>query len=504
MLRNNRRIYKFECEWNQNGTEYFSNSTIVYCVKKNYSRRVPANDIYQNSFRDCSFHQLPNMLKLSTQLKYLNISYTDWQWISNFDSKNPDLQSFLNVSNDMLTQVLSLRFSNLDRENEINLSFNKINRIDPFAFEGVMNLIEIILSRNNISSLGSRVFRHLDQLKSLYLDYNAIETLEDGVFDHLPQLEILVLNDNRLKGLQCQLFSNVVSLAYLNLDSNYLDAFNPSCIRNRKPFGLSVSFNRLKNLVLTGNVGDVFASANDIEHLTVTENLKNLSQLVLHSNRIKNIPELLEHLNSSLIRLDLSNNHVGALNINTFAKFENLRYLYLRNSNLSNIQYGTFHHQKNLRVLDISYNNLKTINFAILGHNSANLEEILLNRNQLTEVDGLNESNFPKLRKFQIMSNNFECDYLVRFLRQWDRIQSDQLFTDGTHVRGIDCHQSTNSKHEKTVAETIMEFIRKPLIFICALLSVICSIYFAHTFVSMQMKKKRALTMERSVAYTSR
>lgn len=500
-------IFAFFCETNQTKANYFTKTDTAFCLR-NYENNFSTHSAYQIDFHNCQFDRLPNIFHSFSNLPHLNVSYTGLRMIQNSDFGYAKNLSVLDASHNQLTEIPWSVFSNLKQLSIIDFRYNNINRIDPFAFDGATNLKEIWLSNNYIEILDRRTFSNLSRLVWINLSDNQIEVLEDDIFNDLTSLKSLFLDDNNLKQLQCQLFSNTLNLEFFSLDKNRLEEFNPSCVKSTKLLTFNISFNRLKNLTLSKNCNDVFALANEIEWIIATEDLPNLTQLLVHSNRIKNVPEFLTHVGKSLESLDVSNSQIGKLNISTFTKFVNLEYLNLRNTNLSNLQYGIFHHQKSLRILDLSYNSLQKINFDMLSLYCKNLEELRLNGNNLTEIDGLNQQNFPNLEKLQIMDNNFDCDYLVKFLHQWKNVSANYLMTDGTHVDGIECHQTTKTVQKIEITEeigkTIWKYMKWPVVFICSLLCLIAIVYIVKTFVSLRMKKKRIKAAERSVAYTRR
>lgn len=137
--------------------------------------------------------------------------------------------------------------------------------------------------------------------------------------------------------------------------------------------------------------------------------------------------------------MDLSANFIGKMSKKMFETFNNLQYLNLSHTNLSNFGFHTFYHLKNLRVLDLSYNRLGTVDFHLLFRNFKNLNTLNLEGNDLVQIDCVNRSNFPKLSFIGLSKNQFSCEYLARFLRQWDDLQVFHNPSDQTHIDGVDC-----------------------------------------------------------------
>lgn len=520
---NNRWNFEFICETNGTRSDYFSNSNSVYCKKHdgnsdNYSKSRPT----EITFRNCELDHMPDIFKWYNYVSDLNISGIDLQMIRSTNFENAKNLVNLTASNNQISELLSSIFSNAKKLKRIDFAHNKIVRIDPFAFDDATNLTNINLSFNNISTFDNRTFSSLIHLEQLDLADNLIEMIDGELFENLEQLKVLNISNNRLKRLECGVFANLTNLEHLKLTGNQFEEFNTSCVRSRKPFAIFLERNRLKNLTLSQNVSEVHVAGNQIKWIFIQGNLTNATVIDVSNNQIENIAELIKSLNSALRSLDLSDNAVGKLNVSTFAKFINLEHLALRNTNLSNIQHGTFHYQRNLRTLDISNNNLKKINFDAFWRNFGNLLSLHLNGNNLTEVNGLNRLNFPKMTEFSISRNNLTCDYLVGFLRQWESVQIRMVtmidkLTDGTHVDGIECHQKQETKTEISpkkdknsdtpTADNIddsNQTIMKLMTFICAILCVVATVYILKTIATMWMAKKRlelTAVTEKNVAY---
>lgn len=521
---------EFVCEMGRLRHYYFADSRID-CFEGQQLSTYPSR-VDEMAFQNCQLHRMPDIFKYYTNLKQLNISYTDLKQIRAPNFEGAKTLSILIASHNDLTEILSSIFSNAKVLRAVDLSHNQINRIDPFAFDESQHLTDLNFSHNNLSTLEHRTFSTLTNLERLDLGYNLIEVIENELFDNLRSMKILNLNNNRLNRLPCQIFSQLKNIELLNLTENSLIEFNTSCVQSEKFFALFIGQNHLVNLTLPPNVGEIHAAGNIIKWISIDLHLQNLTILDLANNSIRNIPEVISQLSPSLKALNVSDNSVNKLNVSTFGQFDHLEHLSMRNTNLSNIQFGTFHHQRKLLSLDISKNDLKKINFEVFWRNFENLESLHLNENNLTEVDGLNRMNFPKLKEFDISGNLFKCDYLLKFLRQWEHVHLISLknsLTDQTHVDGIDCYVDAGkaNKNETTTQHSIniatksecqnksdtehigKEFthnMMRSMTFIFMALCILCFVYVVKIIVTLWLANKRIQmnAIERNVSYLHR
>lgn len=60
--------------------------------------------------------------------------------------------------------------------------------------------------------------------------------------------------------------------------------------------------------------------------------------------------------------------------------------------------------------------------------------------NNLTEINTILPSNFPQLTTLGISKNQFSCQYLVKFLKNWPKLHLiHNPSINQTHISGTDC-----------------------------------------------------------------
>lgn len=443
--------FEFICDPSKYAKEFFNNGNVIYC-DSNSGHSFYKERRHQIQFQNCYLKTLPVIFMWYKAVRQLNVSSLGLETLrsKNFDYAVNLLT--LIASHNQLTEIPSSLFDDATKISEVDFSFNKINRIDTFAFNAENNITSLNLSNNLIVEIDNRTFGKLSRLEVLNLSFNRMTTLSEGLFDELIHLKQLDLANNLLKQLKCSIFANSINLTILNLTRNKLQIFDSNCVQSENTFAVLVDSNELQNLILSQNVSEIHASANNITTIFIEQGLENLIVFNVSKNNVDNVPEILRHLGSQLRILDVSDSTVGKFNVSTLDKFDNLEHLSLRNTSLSNIQYGTFHHQQKLRYLDLSNNDLEKINFVMLHWSLGQLEKLYVDGNNLNDLNNLTKANYPSLQYISIDNNNFDCDYLSEIQHLWknDGISiifnphiTSQLQATTTHINGITCYHGS-------------------------------------------------------------
>lgn len=82
------------------------------------------------------------------------------------------------------------------------------------------------------------------------------------------------------------------------------------------------------------------------------------------------------------------------------------------------------------------------------------MESLYLDGNQLQDLNGFNNSVFPRLNALGITNNRFNCSYLKQFMQsvKWEQIRLPvdrmPLNIHQTNIRGVACNSDS---HEKIV-----------------------------------------------------
>lgn len=428
-----------------------------------YSKMFNADSQTQNSFRS-----KVQLLKLSSdcnETSNLNkVFFETFTGLRDFDVSNLMINHLypinlnldkLFIAHNKLTKITASPFEHLQNVTELDFSFNQISLVESESFSGLNKLNTLNLSNNLIGTIDKNLFKNNQQLEVLRLENNPIHQLgllgpltslkhldlrntelSTISLPHFLKLESIHLEDNPIKRVDCRVFSLLSNSAEAYISWENVRELDTSCMRDS-----------LEIAIDTNGTINFHQQHIDSKLNYPLKHLQYLTFLNVSGNQLKNTPQLINYLGSSLETLDLSSNFVGKINSTTFKKFNNLQYLNLSNTNLSNFGFKTFYHQNKLKVLDLSNNNLKKVNFTLLWRSFKGLNILKLEGNELSEVNSITRLNFPRLFSLGISKNQFTCEYVHTFLRQWEDLQLLSNPSDDTHIDGVDCYHEDQETH---------------------------------------------------------
>lgn len=287
------------------------------------------------------------------------------------------------------------------------------------------NVYQFNMSNIGAESLQPWFFESGYQLKELDASHNLITEIPANAFFNCSLIEVMDFSFNKINKIDNLAFVNNTALKKINLQHNNLLNLNPTALLTQvQLIDLDLSFNPLKNL--------------DVN--SFTDIFRGLTEFSMRGLQLENTVEILNALNPSLEKLDISQNLLGPLNETTFKKFDQLGWLAMSDTQLSNFEFGTFYHQRSLRSLDISYNYLGPLNFTLFFRNFVNLKLLNLEGNDLSELGTVTKVVFPAIETFGLSKNNFSCDYLANFLYQFPRVRLLYNPSNGPNIDGVDCY----------------------------------------------------------------
>lgn len=421
-----------------------------------------------------SFANLPSLTKLELQNNLLN--HFSFAYFENFSTPLHLNLSYNQISScDAGSTVLNLEsldfsynsLSNIPKclENiallrKLLLQYNMISGLEQNTFMHLTSLEQLILQQNNILYVHRRAFFGLQNLQILDLSKNLISHLHMGQFSNMPKLRILDLSNNNIKYLPKDVFTNTL-LEKLDLSSNAFSVV-PSISLSEIGFSLrhfSIAYNNIEHIdsttfpdipflqfldlssnKLTILPDNVFTSLSLLQKLDLSFNpiranfkelfhyAQNLKTLSLANTGITTVPHLPL---PNLVHLNLSQNNIETIYINSVQDLQRLKHVDLSNNNFVHIPLHVWFHLPTLKTLILSYNPIREIvNNSFQG---------LLNLQHL-ELNGLS-----KLQRF-------ESDALIQLriltelsMQTWPNIgnfstQFCSLLRNLQHLRQLKLH----------------------------------------------------------------
>lgn len=391
-----------------------------------------------------------------------NVSVSQFSWNRELEvlglGRNPLKQihpkTFSSVKNLL---VLTLDYSGLDdavweslypfrQLKDLQLQGNSVTMLNRTVLNGLSSIRNLDLSENMISDLSTEMFQTMTELQSLQFKQNNLMKIKNNTFLGLQKLVALHLRGNRIRTIEKGAFSHFASLAELDLSNNCLSEIP--------------SFNNATTLQ------SLDLSSNHIQSLSsdALKGLKNLQNLVLFNNSIKQIETGVFRFVPVLQTADLSFNKIQRILKETFEGLQHLSFLLLQNNLIENISIeghdmpglitlnlssnmltskiasGMF--PDNVVNLDLSYNNISDITeYAFYSYEY--LKRLSLKGNKLTTL-AMNDLAVPITQSRRtivyISDNPFDCDCSLIWLRKKvNEISMDSGFPMVGDIYSVQC-----------------------------------------------------------------
>lgn len=410
---------------------------------------------------DISYNRIkriePYVLTGAKQLKALNMSHNEISNISEIVFESSLGLEYINLSHNKISVIEPKTFSTLKQLKTLDVSHNKVKNISEHLFENALQLQFLNLSYNEITVVEPKAFVALKNLTKLDLSFNSIKILYNGFFDGLDKLQwlSLVQLSNDSIEIEASAFIGLDRLTQLYLGHNHIGPLKMGVFEGLHNLQeLYIGDSAIDELAKSAFFGLSLLTILDLSSPFNSHNYRNPSNVSRYMVVDKTAFEDL----ISLEKLNLANIPIGSLSIGTFSKLKNLRFLNLSNTNLTEIQLGTFSHTRNLQTLDLSFNQLKSIDFSLFSPRYPQLELLYLNKNRLTDLEGLTHTLFPSLHFLAIAGNNFNCSYLKQFLndKTWLELtfENDHYASQDPHVtniHGVKCDPVDGNREKATV-----------------------------------------------------
>lgn len=407
-------------------------------VAISFETATVSSKIIDCTFLDDSQQSIELVCVNSDQMVYRNDCYSTLFTIDSLDKDRYKIDHVKGVGC-ILNDLHFTAFNQLNATTEFNINYH-LNSV----FKLMPNIIEMDFSSNELTAINSSDFEDAFKMTTLNISFNRIAFVEFEAFSHLVELKILDLSNNRIESFQQDLFQTNLHLKCLHLTNNPIKYFdcNTFALKTMNTVKVHISWQQIQPIQTNCMNGTVLKIKDQIVFITskiefcyIKEHFRNLRKFNISHYALTNAAEILDFLGSFLIELDLSANFLGTIGMNTLKKFQHLRLLDLSATKLITFQFNVLQGLIHLEFLDISDNHLEQLEFDVLP----NLRSLNMAKNRLKTLH-FNRMQFPALTFLGISGNWICCDYLHRFLLQWEFLY---ILHNGkahrSYVKQIDC-----------------------------------------------------------------
>ncbi|KAG7202460.1 hypothetical protein KM043_018759 [Ampulex compressa] len=278
-------------------------------------------------------------------------------------------------------------------------------------------------SKVNLRGLGIRGFHEgWYQLQSLSiasvdLSKNEISEITRETLNDLPaDLVYVNLLDNRIRRIWRQVIENE-HLRMLNLKDNLIEEIEEGALRNMNLTGLFLSGNQLESLnfvsSLPRTLTEFVLTGNQIASIPkgAFSNLSRLFYLNLGNNKIVRLVDNVFEGLDSLQVLILTRNSLQAIEAAAFEDLKSLRTLFMYRNLISDLRKGTFAGLENLKDLNLAWNKFAKISKETFADMPRTLDFLYLDFN---EIEKLEEESFVEVPRFTLSLNGNKISSIPR------------------------------------------------------------------------------------------
>lgn len=321
---------------------------------------------------------------------------------------------------------------------ELHVSHNHVRNIGEKIFYYNKEIVHVDFSFNDIYTIKLYTFLYTKKLKYLDLSHNKIKSIPNAFF-HLNKLEYLDLSYNLLMSIYSTDFYGVNEVRTFNMEGNFIKEVSSTAFIGMSKLGsLSLRNNTLFDIILNFTNPQMFAVDVSMNFLWELEILQSVRKIDASNNKLSSI---ILGPNVTMQELNLSNNLFK--DTSSIRPLKTLKRLYLAGNQLTHVNQRTFYSLTELIELDISDNFLKQMNLNTLQHMHA-LNSLLIADNDISFVRLPSyETALASLEVIDVTRNTFSCKYLLGLVgelnqRNWRLISREVDAAD--NVLNIPCY----------------------------------------------------------------
>lgn len=380
-------------------------------------------------------------LKGLRHLKRLNLSQNKIESLSAEAFNELESLSMLNLSGNFISNITGSSFDYLTSMQKLCLTNNSISMLDENLFAKLRHLNVLKLDGNLLSVIGAKIFRNNPELIEIDLSRNALVEIEPDAFMQLRRVKTINLRwnkcidgsfddvmDEMLSSLKGKCTKKIARKVFLNCDDDGDggDAEMKSCRidqeidRDNLPDEIAFHVN---------GATDEFSGLTSIEHLTLQgQKVKTLPTRLLHrftgltklsvlNTETRNFEIDIFNGMSQLSEVKFSGNIITRITSTMFNRvdgekdeekfFSNLRVLDLTDNRIEAIELDSFESLTMLEKLSLSHNKIRSIHDKLF-EKLRNLNEVRLDNNLLSIIEMKTFTNNRRLSEIDLTSNSIE------------------------------------------------------------------------------------------------
>lgn len=400
-------------------------------------------------FDNCTLHTIPRgVFQQFPHIKTIYAWNAQFQILDGEAFRFADELNSVDVSRNAITTLQARTFIWATHLKRLELSKNLLATIDVDAFAGLDHLETLHLDNNRLDFLPATAFSPLRQLKTIRLDHNAIKSISVEQFVRNVGLQNIRLNDNAIEWLLGeQTFRHLSHVIEFDLHNNPITNLRTVVINAQS---IDIRHTNAMACFVGARTKRLLASDNRITFIdTQNGSVANLQYIDLANNRLASIQNVTHF--DGLTHLDVSNNQIVDIGLNTFAGMLHMEYLNLRSSGFNHIYFGSFSHKLHLKTLDIAFNGLQHIDFHMFVP-MPSLRNLHLDGNNLTNIDVSEVRKlFPALKIIGISMNDWQCANLAEAIKYLESngvaVDTDGAIRNAENIKGIPC-RAADSKSQ--------------------------------------------------------
>ncbi|XP_031563118.1 lutropin-choriogonadotropic hormone receptor-like isoform X2 [Actinia tenebrosa] len=306
--------------------------------------------------KDNLLEELPTFRESLPSLTHL---YLDHNAIKKVPSTLTQLTklTYLNLNFNNISEIQKNAFRTLKHLTDLKLCCNGIGKIEEGAFPDP--LVHLNLLHNDISSIPTKALKSLNLLQNLELGGNPIKCIHDYAFDGLHNLMEIDLSWKDIETVEHNAFVNLSKIIRLRLIHVKLTRF-PNLTGTTSLKILTLESNAIPSLPedfckMFPHLYDFNANMNRIKRIPDMSRCSSLEILKLDYNRITTIGSSLQGM-KNIQDITLNGNNIKEIPANVFKGDSLLNTLKLAKNNIISIADTAFVPIDQLEILDLSHN----------------------------------------------------------------------------------------------------------------------------------------------------